>query len=79
MSPSRLWPWRGLLRHLCAECGWMGTFPGSSLIDAPVDARGLMHFGSPLAFTADPRVISSLAHTEGVRAFHRRLDVTKLL
>ena len=54
MSPSRLWPWPGLPRHPGAECVWMDTFPGCSLIDASVDARGLMHSRSLLAFPADP-------------------------
>lgn len=53
MSPSRLWPWPGLPRHPGAECVWMDTFPGCSLIDASVDARGLMHSRSLLAFPAD--------------------------
>lgn len=54
MSPSRLWPWPGLLRHPGVECVWMDTFPGCSLIDASVDARGLMHSHSLPAFPANP-------------------------
>lgn len=54
MSPSCLWPWPGLLRHPGAECVWMDTFPGCSLIDASVDARGLMHSSSLLTFPANP-------------------------
>lgn len=53
MSPSRLWPWPGLPRHPSAECVWMDTFSGCSLIDASVDGRGLMHSHSPLAFPAN--------------------------
>lgn len=54
ISPGCLWPWPGLLRNHGAECVWMDTFPGCSLIDAFVDARGLMHSSSLLTFPANP-------------------------
>ncbi|KAJ4926671.1 hypothetical protein JOQ06_014420, partial [Pogonophryne albipinna] len=48
-----------------AECVWMDTFPGCSLIDASVDARGLMHSHSQLALPANPACRLFLSHTDG--------------
>ena len=79
MSPSCLWPWPGLLQHPVAECVWMDTFPGCSLIDASVDARGLMHFHSLLAFPANPVCRLPPPQHEGHGGGSRRkLDVMNL-
>lgn len=70
-----------ILNYSCppAVCGlapsssstdWVGldTFPGCSLIDASVDARGLMHFHSHcLCLCLSNTPSFSLSHTEGVR------------
>lgn len=72
MSPSRLWPWPGLPWLPGAECVWMDTFPGCSLIDASVDARGLMHSHSLLALPANPACrLFPLSHRRRVGLLHK--------